>query len=97
MPCFVAANPGGLVARGGLGSSARFGLVVFGDATRPHTFLSKDEIEGDAGMRTWKVSKTRSGKPKVTLYESGRILLSQPVTSVALGNRLGRAWSESVA
>ena len=46
-------------------------------------------------MRTWKVSKTRSGKPKVRLYENGRVLLERPVGSVVQGNELGRAWSDS--
>lgn len=46
-------------------------------------------------MRSWRVSKTREGKPKVTLYEDGRIMLSRPVKSVVAGNRLGRMWAES--
>ncbi len=45
--------------------------------------------------RTWKVGKTRQAKPKVTLYQNGRILLSQPVATVRAGNALGRAWSNS--
>lgn len=46
-------------------------------------------------MRTWKVGKTRSGKAKVTLYESGQVMLSRVVQSVEKGNRLGRAWADS--
>jgi hypothetical protein len=46
-------------------------------------------------MRTYKVHKTRDGKPKITLYESGHVLLSRPVETVVKGNRVGRAWAES--
>lgn len=46
-------------------------------------------------MRSWRVSKTRAGKPKVTLYEDGQIMLSRVVSSVVAGNRLGRAWAET--
>lgn len=46
-------------------------------------------------MRTWKVSKTREGKPKLTLYENGLVVLSKPVASVVNGNRIGQLWSES--
>jgi hypothetical protein len=48
-------------------------------------------------QRTWNVSKTRDGKPKVTLYENGRPLLSRPVDTVVKGNQFGRLWSESNA
>lgn len=46
-------------------------------------------------LRTWKVSKTREGKPKVTLYRDGIPALSVPVSSVKAGNRLGSTWGDS--
>lgn len=46
-------------------------------------------------QRTWAVTKTRQGKPKVTLYEGSRPVMAVPVVSVIAGNRLGRAWGES--
>lgn len=46
-------------------------------------------------MREYKVSKTRQGKPKVTLYENGQVMLARPVVSVLAGNRLGSAWAAS--
>lgn len=46
-------------------------------------------------MRTWNVSKTRAGKPKVTLYEHGQVMLARPVASVTQGNNLGRVWADS--
>lgn len=48
-------------------------------------------------MRSWKVTKTRQGKPKVTLYENGQVMLARPVASIAAGNRLGKAWAETEA
>lgn len=44
--------------------------------------------------RTWSVTKTRAGKPKVTLYENGRPVLSRPVVTVRAGNQFGRAWPQ---
>lgn len=32
-------------------------------------------------MRTYKTSKTRQGKPKITLYENGQVMLCRPVTT----------------
>lgn len=45
--------------------------------------------------RTFRVTKTRQGKPKVTLYEQGQVMLSRPVASALAGNRLGVAWAGS--
>lgn len=45
--------------------------------------------------RTYKVGKTRQGKPKVTLYEIGQVMLSRPVVSALAGERLGVAWAWS--
>lgn len=46
-------------------------------------------------MRTYKTSKTRQGKPKITLYEDGQIMLCRPVTTIQQGGALGRAWADS--
>lgn len=46
-------------------------------------------------QRTWNLTKTREGKPKVTLYEGGRAVIARPVETVRKGNTLGRAWAES--
>lgn len=46
-------------------------------------------------MRTYKTGKTRQGKPKVTLYENGQVMLSRPVTTIKQGGALGRAWADS--
>lgn len=48
-------------------------------------------------MRSWKVTKTRQGKPKITLYENGQVVLSRPIVTVAAGNCLGRAWAGTEA
>jgi hypothetical protein len=46
-------------------------------------------------MRTYKASKTRQGKPKITLYENGQVMLCRPVRTVKQGGALGRAWADS--
>jgi hypothetical protein len=46
-------------------------------------------------MRTFKVTKTRAGKPKLTLYENGVVVMSKPVSSIVNGNRIGKLWAES--
>lgn len=42
--------------------------------------------------RTFKVGKTRQGRPKITLYEHGQVMLARPVASSLAGTRLGTAW-----
>ena len=46
-------------------------------------------------MRSLKVGKTGQGKPMITLFEHGQVMLSRPVVSVLAGNRLGAAWVAS--
>lgn len=46
-------------------------------------------------MRTYNISKTRAGVPKVTLYEDGKVLLCRPATTPAQAANLGRVWADS--
>ncbi len=42
--------------------------------------------------RTYRVTKTRQAKPKITLYENGQVMLARPVSTDTAGHNLGRAW-----
>lgn len=46
-------------------------------------------------QRAWRVSKTRQGTPKLTLYEGGRVLVARPMATVVVANRMGALWAES--
>lgn len=46
--------------------------------------------------RTHKISKTRSGKAKVTLYENGIPVLSKPVKDNVAALALAIAWGASL-
>lgn len=46
-------------------------------------------------MRTYKVTKTRQGRPKVTLYQHGQVMLACTTTTRARAFTLGRAWADS--
>lgn len=46
--------------------------------------------------RTYRVSKTRSGKAKVTLYENGIPVLSKPVRDNVAALAVAIAWGASL-
>lgn len=46
-------------------------------------------------MRTYKISKTRQGKTKITLYEKGIKVLERPMHGFPVARLFGEAWASS--